>query len=392
MSRRPLLLLAALVAAALVPMTPVTATASSDYQQVVDLTFPFTPDVSVHWPDTYDASRGGGRHHQATDLMVAYGTPVHAVVGGTVTRASNHGWGFTVTIRGADDRSYHYLHLGRDDRPRSEAIPDDVTAGTEVARGQLIGFAGCSGSASCGGGEHLHLEIHDDRVSDPYDYHDHERINPWPSLKAAVDRGDYPGSVTTTRQEPDTSDWRFVDVPPDGAHHDDIVALVDEGWASGCADRRYCPLDEVTREGMAQFLAGTMRGVDPDIEEADTDHFDDDDGSPHEADINLIAEHGISVGTGERTFTPDRDMTRAEMSTFLIATFEFLEGPMSAASHDSDDSTFEDVSADNPFADDIATIAQAGVTTGCTQTRFCPADTVLRSQMASFLVRGLLAD
>ena len=34
-------------------------------------------------------------------------------------------------------------------------------------------------------------------------------------------------------------------------------------------------------------------------------------------------------------------------------------------------------------------LAASGITRGCTEDRFCPADPVLRGQMASFLMRGL---
>lgn len=392
MSRRPAsLLFGLLLVAVLVPAAPGVAGASSDHEQVVDLTFPFTEDISVHWPDTYDASRGGGtRTHQATDLMVADGTPVHAVVGGTVTRAGHYRWGWDLTIDGTDGRSYVYLHLGQDGGPRDEAIAPDVVEGSTVERGQLVGYAGCSGNASCTeGGHHLHLEIHDENVRDPYG---DPQINPYNSLKAAVDRGDYPGTEPdTASEEPDTSDWEFTDVPPDGVHHDDILTTVDEGWASACAEREFCPQEKVTRAQMARFLANAMRTSDRDFAEAETDHFDDDDG-PYEDDINLIAEHGVAEGTGDRTFSPDREVNRAEMSKFLISAIELIEGQMRTSSDEADEHPFDDVSPDSPFAEDIATIAHAEVTRGCDTDHFCPTETVVRAQMASFLVRGLLAE
>ena len=51
----------------------------------------------------------------------------------------------------------------------------------------------------------------------------------------------------------------------------------------------------------------------------------------------------------------------------------------------------------DPFTDDngsifeseIETLYHHGITAGCTQTRFCPAENVTREQMAAFLVRAL---
>ena len=380
MSRRPALLLSLLLVAVLVPAAPGVAGTNTDYQQVVDLTFPFTEDTSVYWPDTYDAKRTSERHHQATDLMVAYGTPIHAVVGGEVTRAGNHGWGFTVTIRGGDGRSYHYLHMGRDDRPRSEAIAAGVTDGSTVRRGQLIGYAGCSGSATCGGGEHLHLEIHDDDVVDPYSYHDHERINPWPSLKAAVDRGDYPGRTSPT-QSSEASDWRFADVPPHGVHHDDIVALADAGLTGGCnaSGTHFCPASDVTRAQMARFMA-TAAGLEPG--EATFDDVPAD--SEFADDIAAIADAGITDGcdAGPNMFCPDQVVTRGQMAKFLVAAATLPPG----------DATFDDVPEGSPFADDIAAIAEAKVTLGCDAdgANYCPDEDVRRAQIATFMVRAFL--
>lgn len=49
---------------------------------------------------------------------------------------------------------------------------------------------------------------------------------------------------------------------------------------------------------------------------------------------------------------------------------------------------FADVPAANPFRSFICTIARDGITAGCGAGNFCPADSVLRSQMAAFLLRG----
>lgn len=311
MSRRVHLLLGLLLVVSLVPTVPGLAATTTDYSQVVDLTFPFAEGTDVHWPDTYDASRGGGRHHQATDLMAPYGTPVYAAVGGTVTRAGDYGWGYVVKIDGTDGRSYVYLHLGHDDRPRSEAIADGIREGTQVSRGQLLGYVGCSGSAVCDPrpfvGDHLHFEIHDDAVVDPYDYHKHERLNPWPSLKAAVDRGDY--GVTRV----------FTDVVPHSTHWSDILALADAQITRGCGDRQFCPGDGVTRAEMASFLVRAM-GLAP----AEGGFTDVPQGSRHAQDIATLAANGITKGCNPPAndrFCPGGTVTRAQMASFLVRGF-----------------------------------------------------------------------
>jgi hypothetical protein len=50
------------------------------------------------------------------------------------------------------------------------------------------------------------------------------------------------------------------------------------------------------------------------------DHFRDDGGSVHEADINALAESGITKGCNPPTndrFCPSRTLTRGEIAAFL---------------------------------------------------------------------------
>lgn len=196
--RRRALILAPWVAIAillgtLVALPAVPASAASAYDDVIDLTFPIVGEY--RYIDDYHQWRGGGtRRHRATDIMVAYGEPVHAAMGGRVDLITGIGtappsWGYAIYIAGDDGRRYVYIHLGRQDGPPSEAYAPGIGLGTRVERGQHIGFAGHSGNASPSA-PHLHLEIHDPRITDPYGTN---RMNPYPSLRAAERRGDFPG-------------------------------------------------------------------------------------------------------------------------------------------------------------------------------------------------------
>ena len=88
MFRAPLstvIVLALLLAAAPAAL----AADSSSYEQVVDLTFPVeTSDLTTDdFPDTFYAPRSNECGiHRATDIMADHGTPVHAAVGGEITR------------------------------------------------------------------------------------------------------------------------------------------------------------------------------------------------------------------------------------------------------------------------------------------------------------------
>lgn len=157
----------------------------------VELTFPTEPSAS--FSDDYDVGRGE-RAHRATDLYAPAGAPVYAARGGKVTWVERHrtaGW--ALHVRGDDQRTYAYYHLGPAGGARSEALVDGVAEGSTVSRGQLLGYVGDSGNA-VGGPPHLHFEIHDERVSDPYGGN---RLNPVASLRAALARGDYVSAAAT---------------------------------------------------------------------------------------------------------------------------------------------------------------------------------------------------
>ena len=93
-------------------------------------------------------------------------------------------------------------------------------------------------------------------------------------------------------------------------------SVADAGITVGCGGTRYCGADVVTREQMATFLSRALA-----LPASGTDHFDDDDGSVHEANIDKIAEVGVTVGCGPRRYCPLDPVTREQMATFLVRAF-----------------------------------------------------------------------
>lgn len=134
-----------------------------------------------------------------------------------------------------------------------------------------------------------------------------------------------------------------------------------------------------------QLLAFLDRALD--LPERPTDHdgtFLDDDGSVFEGDIEWLAASGTTRGCNPPVndrFCPDRSVSRGEMAAFLMRAFGLREGR--ARFVDTRDSVFEE---------EIAALAEAGVTAGCNpprNDRFCPQQAVTRAQMAAFLTRAL---
>jgi murein DD-endopeptidase MepM/ murein hydrolase activator NlpD len=96
---------------------------------------------------------GASTNHKGLDLRAITGTPVKAVKSGVVELATEGiiGYGTAVYIKHSDGFESRYGHLSK----------LNVTAGTKVKGGQVIGFTGNTGTSS---GPHLHFEMRKDGV------------------------------------------------------------------------------------------------------------------------------------------------------------------------------------------------------------------------------------
>ena len=98
----------------------------------------------------------------------------------------------------------------------------------------------------------------------------------------------------------------------DSVHEDNINRLAEAGVTFGCAPGIFCPGDIVTRDQMASFLVRALA-----LPTASVDLFGDDEGSPHEDNINRLATSGITLGCGPGSYCPGDPVTRGQMAAFL---------------------------------------------------------------------------
>jgi murein DD-endopeptidase MepM/ murein hydrolase activator NlpD len=116
----------------------------------------------VAFTNDWGQPRSEGRTHQGTDMFAAMGTPLVAVVDGTLTENSGGLGGIGLDLHGVDGVKYYYAHLSGIER-----------ASGRVNQGDVIGYVGDTGNA-LGGPPHLHFQLHPGEG---------EPVNPYPTAK-----------------------------------------------------------------------------------------------------------------------------------------------------------------------------------------------------------------
>jgi len=177
----------------------------------------------------------------------------------------------------------------------------------------------------------------------------------------------------------------FGDVPSGNLFYPFVENIIHNGVTGGCAAGTYCPLNNVTRAQMAVFLMKSRWGNVYLPPPATGTVFPDVPASNNFARwIEELAREGVTGGCGGGLYCPDSPVTRQQMAVFLLKT---LQGstyvPPSCAGN------FDDVPCPSPFADWIEDLAGRAVTGGCQASPplYCPTSSVLRQQMAAFLVK-----
>jgi len=173
----------------------------------------------------------------------------------------------------------------------------------------------------------------------------------------------------------------FVDVSTSSFAFNDIGCLRLLDLTTGTSPSTFSPLDAVTREQMAAFLARVYRRLGH-VCSTDPSPFVDIGGSFAEADIECIYALDVTTGVSPVRFDPKGEVTREQMAAFLGRLWRDGLGEVCST-------------ASTPFADingsfaeaEVACIYALGITIGTSPTTYSPAGPVTRAQMASFLAR-----
>ena len=158
---------AALAVLLLIVCLPVAVAGASSGAPVIPLAaFPVQPPC--WFVDNWMEPRAGGRAHEGVDIAATEGSPVYAVVAGTIGKvyldAPGLRAGNAIRLVQADGTYFFFAHL--------RGFATGIAPGVRVDAGAVIGYVGQTGNALA---PHLHFEIHPGGG---------KAINPYPSVKA----------------------------------------------------------------------------------------------------------------------------------------------------------------------------------------------------------------
>ncbi len=170
----------------------------------------------------------------------------------------------------------------------------------------------------------------------------------------------------------------FVDVPESDYYYDAVLWAVENGVTNGTSATTFSPDADVSRAQMVTFLWRAAGSPEP---QSSVNPFTDVSSSAYYYDAVLWAvENGITNGTSGTTFSPESAVSRAQAVTFLWR---------SASSPAASGVSFDDVADEAYYAQAVAWAAQAGITNGTGGDNFNPDLIASRAQAVTFLYRHM---
>jgi hypothetical protein len=157
-----------------------------------------------------------------------------------------------------------------------------------------------------------------------------------------------------------------------------VTALYEAGVISKAADKKFRPLDNVTREEFVKILVLSL-GLSPG---ADFAVFSDtENGAWYNAYINAAKENGIVNGYPDGTFGTGLEITREDMAVMAFRAASVLGKSLNSAA--SEAAEFTDGNEISDYARDAVSLMKAaGILSGMGDGGFAPKETATRAQAA----------
>ena len=194
------------------------------------------------------------------------------------------------------------------------------------------------------------------------------------------------GKVTVTAEWETVSTVRhtFADVSADAYYADAVAWAVEKGITGGTGESTFSPDADCTRAQIVTFL---WRAAGSPVVNYAMDFADVSDDAYYAAAVRWAVSEGITGGTGEGTFSPDDTCTRAQAVAFLYRSEQAGGGGMQGEwmFHN----PFDDVDLESYYGEAVMWAVANGVTTGTGETTFSPHSGCTRGQIVTLLHRAL---
>ena len=174
----------------------------------------------------------------------------------------------------------------------------------------------------------------------------------------------------------------FVDVAENTYYYDAVKWAAANGITQGADTTHFSPFVPVTRAQVVTFLWRASGCPEP---TGNASKFTDVViGSYYEKAVAWAIEQGITKGTSDTTFSPDKVCTRGQIVTFL-ARFAGVKDEDTGYTHG-----FVDVKATDYYNNAVAWAKDNKVTEGTSKTTFSPNVDCTRAQVVTFLYRWMV--
>ena len=167
----------------------------------------------------------------------------------------------------------------------------------------------------------------------------------------------------------------FYDVPNNAYFYEAVKWAVKNGITTGVGDNLFAPEQPCTRAQIVTFLWRAAGSPEP---KSTVSFADVPAGSYYAKAVAWAVENGITLGTGDGTFSPDATCTRAQSVTFLYRALGTAPTTVNG---------FTDVAAGDFYAEAVAWAVENGVTNGTSASTFSPNAGCTRAQIVTFLFR-----
>ena len=183
--------------------------------------------------------------------------------------------------------------------------------------------------------------------------------------------------VTISAEFAEIETMDFVDVSTDAYYYEAVKWAAKKGITGGTGDGTFNPNGSCTRAHIVTFLWRAAGSPEPKSTVSFADVPAD---SYYAKAVAWAVENGITLGTGDGTFSPNATCTRAQSVTFLYRAMGTAPTTVNG---------FTDVTADAFYADAVAWAVESGVTNGTSASTFSPNNGCTRAQIVTFLYRTM---